>query len=192
MKYCTKCGKEHVDEAVICVGCGCEFKSIPVAQKTPMKWYKFLIYFSLFASAFISLVSGISQIAGALSVTNNPFLLEQPHFAKFDNAVKYINITYGLLLFGMCALAIITRQSLAKYKRSGPTLLYIFYVSDFILTNLHAAAYYIAAQTVDFINPSAITEIFSLDEFVTSFLSLAVLVSLNYIYFKKRERLFIN
>ena len=23
MKYCTHCGKELLDEAVICVGCGC-------------------------------------------------------------------------------------------------------------------------------------------------------------------------
>ena len=23
MKYCTKCGKELIDEAVICTGCGC-------------------------------------------------------------------------------------------------------------------------------------------------------------------------
>ena len=23
MKYCSKCGKELVDEAVICIGCGC-------------------------------------------------------------------------------------------------------------------------------------------------------------------------
>lgn len=27
MKYCTHCGKEIMDEAVICVGCGCEIKS---------------------------------------------------------------------------------------------------------------------------------------------------------------------
>ena len=29
MKYCTKCGKELFDEAVICVGCGC-----PVSYST--------------------------------------------------------------------------------------------------------------------------------------------------------------
>lgn len=32
MKYCSKCGKELMDEAVICVGCGCKIedgKGIP-------------------------------------------------------------------------------------------------------------------------------------------------------------------
>lgn len=39
MKYCTKCGKELMDESIICVGCGCsvvENKSTrfaPVTQK---------------------------------------------------------------------------------------------------------------------------------------------------------------
>ena len=32
MKYCTKCGKELLDEAVICTGCGCATTDFP--QKT--------------------------------------------------------------------------------------------------------------------------------------------------------------
>lgn len=28
MKYCTHCGKEVLDEAVVCTGCGCEIKGI--------------------------------------------------------------------------------------------------------------------------------------------------------------------
>ena len=27
MKFCTKCGKELVDDAVICIGCGCAVES---------------------------------------------------------------------------------------------------------------------------------------------------------------------
>ena len=29
MKYCTKCGKELVDEAVVCTGCGCPVGEVP-------------------------------------------------------------------------------------------------------------------------------------------------------------------
>lgn len=29
MKYCTKCGKELFDDAVVCVGCGCAVASHP-------------------------------------------------------------------------------------------------------------------------------------------------------------------
>ncbi len=28
MKFCTKCGKEMVDEAVICVNCGCQVEGV--------------------------------------------------------------------------------------------------------------------------------------------------------------------
>lgn len=30
MKFCQKCGKELMDEAVICTGCGCSIASTPV------------------------------------------------------------------------------------------------------------------------------------------------------------------
>ncbi len=33
MKYCSHCGKEIADEAVICINCGCSVKgNVPVAQ----------------------------------------------------------------------------------------------------------------------------------------------------------------
>ena len=33
MKFCSKCGKEIMDEAVICPGCGCAVSDSPVAAK---------------------------------------------------------------------------------------------------------------------------------------------------------------
>ena len=35
MKYCTKCGKELMDEAVLCVGCGCLTSTAPVHRPAP-------------------------------------------------------------------------------------------------------------------------------------------------------------
>jgi len=32
MKYCSKCGKELLDEAVICVGCGCPVSGGPLSK----------------------------------------------------------------------------------------------------------------------------------------------------------------
>ena len=34
MKYCSKCGKELVDEAVICVGCGCMVGEMPKSRRS--------------------------------------------------------------------------------------------------------------------------------------------------------------
>lgn len=32
MKYCSKCGKEIMDEAVLCMNCGCPVDGSPLAQ----------------------------------------------------------------------------------------------------------------------------------------------------------------
>lgn len=32
MKFCEKCGKELMDEAVVCVGCGCPVNTTPAQQ----------------------------------------------------------------------------------------------------------------------------------------------------------------
>ena len=34
MKYCTKCGKQLMDEAVICPGCGCAVEGTKFATRT--------------------------------------------------------------------------------------------------------------------------------------------------------------
>ncbi len=37
MKYCTKCGKELFDEAVICPGCGCAQDNAPATSEKDSK-----------------------------------------------------------------------------------------------------------------------------------------------------------
>ena len=32
MKYCTRCGTQLVDEAVVCTGCGCAVETIPAKK----------------------------------------------------------------------------------------------------------------------------------------------------------------
>lgn len=60
MKYCSKCGKELFDEAVICVGCGCPVES-HTAKKTDNNEYNRLMTFvqevkSVYALGVVSLV----------------------------------------------------------------------------------------------------------------------------------------
>lgn len=35
MKYCTRCGTQLVDEAVVCVNCGCAVDPLPVFVRNP-------------------------------------------------------------------------------------------------------------------------------------------------------------
>jgi len=71
MKYCPKCGKEAVDEAVICPNCGCAFASqAPAAQlKTNRGLLKYIllsiITFGIYGLVVMSNIStDINVIAG--------------------------------------------------------------------------------------------------------------------------------
>ncbi len=71
MKYCTHCGKELLDEAVICTGCGCETNH----QKPQSDASALLKTLSqrLNTNGIIWLVIGILQILGGIFI--NWFLI---------------------------------------------------------------------------------------------------------------------
>lgn len=71
MKYCTHCGKEIMDEAMICVGCGCAVQSNASVEKIPQIIE--MLAQRLQTNAVIWLVIGILQILGGLFI--NWFLL---------------------------------------------------------------------------------------------------------------------
>ena len=69
MKYCSKCGAQMVDEAVICVKCGCAVMPMPsknekaAPQKNPV--LKNLAFaFMLFSVVFCTLYALIMLLAG--------------------------------------------------------------------------------------------------------------------------------
>ena len=45
MKYCSKCGKELVDEAVVCIGCGCSVANTSFANDKKSIGYALLGFF---------------------------------------------------------------------------------------------------------------------------------------------------
>lgn len=77
MKYCTHCGKELLDEAVICIGCGCEIDThtIQSSSYTSSNLSVLLNTLSqrLNTNGIIWLVIGILQVLGGLFI--NWFLL---------------------------------------------------------------------------------------------------------------------
>lgn len=74
----------------------------------PMKWHKFLIYFSLWASAVINLLQGINMIS--------------------YTSYHVLNGVYGVVLIVIAVMCIVTRFALAGYKANGPKLLTTMYV----------------------------------------------------------------
>ncbi len=73
--FCPYCGAEVKDGARFCVTCGNPVQSQPaqtmyagneglIRPELPMKWYKFVINFSLWAGALLNIGNGIMALMG--------------------------------------------------------------------------------------------------------------------------------
>lgn len=65
MKYCSKCGKELMDEAVICVGCGCAVETDNKANAKSADYSKLMAFTSEANGIF---VFGILSLALSLGI----------------------------------------------------------------------------------------------------------------------------
>ena len=72
MKYCSHCGKELNDEAVVCVGCGCSVHAKNTSNNKSLKTVSLVfMYISCALPIFISLIMFIagSSLIGYLAVS---------------------------------------------------------------------------------------------------------------------------
>ena len=150
------------------------------AQPTgqPMKGFKFLIYFGLFAGALLNLISGIMQLTGG-------------HYGEEKELVYYVfsdmktvDLIFGILLIFLAVFGVYTRFQLSSYRRRGPTCLNVLYIANIILS----LAYLIAASALTQIN---IVELGGAS-MITSLVVSICMVVVNTIYFKKRSQLFVK
>lgn len=194
--YCQKCGKEINESDAFCPGCGAPTtenaekqvsteqqtntapaSNIFIAQKFQLNWYKALIYAILFLSAIANLINSIKYFTGIIYGDQATAKSVYEQFA----ALKPLDILTGCVLLGIAVLAIVTRFALAKFKKSGPPLLYAVYLSNIIYTIVYAVA------------ASAITKTFLLNySTVFSVIVSIVMLFANYKYFTKRKELFVK
>ena len=57
MKYCTKCGKQIVDDAVVCVHCGCSVASKTAVDDAPSTAFAVLGFFIPIVGLILYLVN---------------------------------------------------------------------------------------------------------------------------------------
>ena len=92
--FCRYCGAEISENAKFCVSCGRPVEAQPVqatyvgddglVQPVPkMKWYKFLIYFSLWAGALLNIGNGLMALQGMQYETGSEVTAELV-YAMFD------------------------------------------------------------------------------------------------------------
>ena len=150
----------------------------PWQAEAPMKWYKFLIYFLLFASAVLNAITGVQMITGSMYGGSAEMV-----YVYFDG-LQVLDVVMGLAVFGMVALAIFARFRLAGFYRNGPMLLVATYGANlvFYLIYMIGLVCILPTELVGELAPT----------FVGSMVGSIVMVIVNKIYFDKRKHLFVN
>ena len=146
----------------------------------PMGWYKFLIYFLLFASAVLNVIMAIVYFSGG-QYTYNGYNISSAVYAYYPG-LHVVDIIYGIAALGLAAFAIVTRNALAGLKVSGPKFVLYMYAASAAINFLYAVLALIIAGS----------DALSWFSIIFSIIYSAVLIYLNKVYFDKRKELFVR
>jgi len=197
---CKNCNTQLEEGQLFCGSCGAGVESdapvaepvatpapeqaaapeAPIAPVYPMKWYKFLIYFSLFASAVLNALASIGYFTGSMYFSQSNGQVTADMVYHTFPALRGLDIAYGVFLLAFASLAIVTRQKLAGYKYDAPKFVTIFYATLLI----GVVAYNVIA--------GSLTGSFAISSIAPSVIINAIMLIANRKYFKKRDELFNN
>lgn len=147
----------------------------------PMAWFKFLIYFMLFANAAINIFTAVTYLTGSVYLGEDMTMSDVEALYMFYPTAKMIDVVYGVLLIALAAYAIFTRFQLSGFKRRGPFLFILMYVLNLVIGLLYGISIMFTLETglLGFIS------------FVPSIITSVVMIFVNVVYFRKREELFV-
>jgi len=154
-----------------------------------MKWFKFLIYFSLFAGAILNAATGASLLTGSIYEMRGGVDPDAVYAILPD--MKTVDMAYGVFAILIAVMGIVTRFMLSGFSKNGPKM----YLAMLILSIVASLIYSIAADSIlsEFYKDIGSTNDVSLlsENLPSAFTSFAMLVC-NITYFKKRQHLFVN
>ncbi len=187
--YCPKCGAYNDDLAMFCTQCGAAlaqnagdepYQEQTPAAPMPMGWYKFLIYFSLFASAVINVINGFTCLRG----THYGDVADLV-YAMFGG-LKTVDLLMAVASFALAAFSIYVRFRLAQYRQDGPTMLTWLYVASIAVSILYIVG--VAAVLPAEVRGEVVSS--SVSSAAPSAVVAVVMIFVNRVYFKNRAHLF--
>ena len=140
-----------------------------------MKWFKFMIYFSLWANMALNIINAIMMWTG--SVYGN----DAPYVYKAFPSLKGVDGFFGFLYLGLAVFAVIVRFRLAKFKAGSPALAHI-------MVAINAGVLLLYAMVASGVTGIAFFELIS--DSIGSIIGMVVLLIWNINYFNKRADLF--
>lgn len=186
--FCPNCGTPIPAGQPACSNCGTAvaqqpnpaaypqqpYPQPPYAPQKPMNWFKFLIYFSLWAGGILNIISGLSLFSSVL--VGSAYSLFPGQSA--------VDIIYGIACILLGIYTIVTRFQLARFRKNAPMMLHGVY----ILNILFSLIYLFATSAVTLIPLSMLFNA----QMVGQFVGAAVMIVINVIYFGKRRDMFVR
>lgn len=150
----------------------------PITSELPLKWYKFVIYFQLFASAALNIASCYRYISG--DIYGSKEIAHQIY--NIMPVIKICDLILGVIFFGLAFGAIVVRQKL-YYKKADAVRYYLGYI---IIQPALAIAYLLLV--------SFLVRGYSIDftAMIPDLIGASVLYWANKKYFSRRSYLFVN
>ena len=176
--YCPNCRALCEDNLKYCPQCGAAQNQL-MAEEQPMKWYKFIIYVQLFATAAVNALSGIVALTGQIYD-------EEIYFRV--SGLRFVDLLYGIALLAVAVYAIAVRKQLKNFHRNGPAA----YIKLLIAICAVGIVYSVLANVL--IMSTSLRQYYQPDysSVISSLVTTVFWVIVNKNYFGKRAHLFVN
>ena len=175
--------RQSMGEQASAAQSGCADQTAPNQNRypaRPMKWYKFLIYFSLVLTGFANIWTGVEAVLGMQYETKS----QAAQVYAVYPGLHVLDIIYGVLLILLGVYALIVRQYLAGFKAKGPKMLLIMYIVSLVIE----VSYIAASSLISGVNLLTASE--SGTMLISSMIVSLFMIGANKVYFDKRAHLF--
>ena len=208
-KYCPNCGAPTFDEAqCFCEKCGARFdvytgrhgdahenafetvissQSEPAAL--PMKWYKFIVYFTLVVGPIINAMNAFMYFTGQYTVSVGfasggavSYVMGYDLYKDIP-ALRITDLIYAVLTVGLVFYAFYVKGRLKEFRTDAPRHFIYYYIAGAVLTTLDNSL-------TSVLLGDTMTKVIII--VALTVVEVAVFIYLNVIYFRKRSYLFVN
>lgn len=146
-----------------------------------MSWYRFLITFGMYFGAFCCVLDAIRLFCG------RQYGKQAQAVYSLIPGLKTADVIYALVLLGIAALCIYARFRLAQFKKNGPLVFLLIFMTAVIA----AVIYLIVCSSLLSRFGVSFGDLLDFQTVVT-FLFCILMFVLNRSYFRKRKALFCN
>lgn len=191
--YCNKCGAAlENDNQEKCTLCGSDLfwvgKSEAPIQRMPMKWHKFLVYFSIIFGAILNLFTAMSYFTGSVYEMEG---VDASSVYSVLPAMKIVDMAYAIATVLFVVFSVCIWWQLKGFKVNAYKLVPIMYLVGSLIGILYQVfSIVVMIATVGIENTSGLSGV--IGSIVFSAIMCVVMVVCNKIYYDKRASLFVN